>query len=99
MVLKIYFQVMPRIKLKLFANFREFTKTKEIELEGDTVSDILKILCMKFPGIEKMIFKGEEVQPYINIFVNGKNILESGGIETRLQRDDEMAIFPPVSGG
>ena len=99
MVSKIYFQVMPKITVKFFANFREITKTKEMELEGKTVRDILKTLCTKFPGMENMIFKGEEVRPYINIFLNGRNILESGGIETRLVQDDEMAIFPPVSGG
>ena len=90
---------MPLIKVKLFANFREFTKTKEIQLEGNTVKDILDALSIKFPGIENIIFKGEDLRPYINIFLNGKNILESGGLEIRLNENDEIAIFPPVSGG
>jgi molybdopterin synthase sulfur carrier subunit len=90
---------MPLIKVKLFANFREFTKTKEIQLEGDTLKDILDALSIKFPGIENIIFKGERLRPYINIFLNGKNILESGGLGTRLNENDEIAIFPPVSGG
>ena len=54
---------------------------------------------MKFPGIENMIFKGEDLRPYINIFLNGKNVLESGGLGIRLNQNDEIAIFPPVSGG
>ncbi len=90
---------MPLIKVKLFANFREFTGTKEIELEGGTVREIIKKLCRKFPGMEKMIFKGEDIQPYVHIFLNGMNVHESGGLEIRLHQDDELAIFPPVSGG
>ena len=90
---------MPLIKVKLFANFREFTKTKEIRLEGNTIKEILDLLSMKFPGIENMIFKGEDLRPYINIFLNGKNVLESGGLGIRLNQNDEIAIFPPVSGG
>ncbi|NJD77206.1 MAG: MoaD/ThiS family protein [Candidatus Methanoperedens sp.] len=91
---------MPNIRVKLFANFREFAGTKELELEGNTVAEILEILCAKFPGMEKMIFKGGKVHPYINIFLNGKDIkdiLEHGG--TTLHQDDEIAVFPPVSGG
>lgn len=90
---------MPRIKVKLFANFREFTKTKEIEIEGGTVADILEQLCEKFPGLENMLFKCGNVQPYVNVFLNGKNILGCGGLEMALSQDDEIAIFPPVSGG
>ncbi len=99
MVLKKEREVMPKIKVKLFANFREFTKTKELEIEGGTVRDILGILCKKFPGLENMVFKDKNLQPYINIFLNGRNILESVGLETPLKQDDEIAIFPPVSGG
>jgi len=34
--------VMPKIKVKLFANIREFTKTRELEVDSGTVGDILK---------------------------------------------------------
>lgn len=99
MVLKKEIEVMPKIKVRLFANFREFTKTKELEIEGNTTRDVLETLCKMFPGLEKLLFKDEALRPYINIFLNGRNILESGGLETALAPDDEIAIFPPVSGG
>ncbi|VVB86608.1 Small archaeal modifier protein 3 [uncultured archaeon] len=91
--------VMPGIRVKLFANLREFAGTKELEVEGGTVREVLQKLCLKFPGFEKMIFDEEKIKPYINVFLNGKNILEKGGLGTRLKRDDEIAIFPPISGG
>ncbi len=90
---------MPKIRVRMFANLREFTKTKELIIEGGTVRDILGILCKKFPGLENMVFKDKNLQPYINVFLNGRNILESGGLEKSLIQDDEIAIFPPVSGG
>ncbi|MGB8216343.1 MAG: ubiquitin-like small modifier protein 1 [Candidatus Methanoperedens sp.] len=90
---------MPKIKLKLFANFREFTGTKELEIEGITAGEILEILCKKFPGFEKMLFKGKSLQPYVNVFLNGRSVLESGGLEAVVKAGDEIAIFPPVSGG
>ena len=90
---------MPKIKVKLFANIREFTKTKELEVDSGTVGDILKKLNEKFPGFEKMIFDGKKIKPYVNVFLNGKNVLDLDGLETELRVNDEVAIFPPVSGG
>ncbi len=90
---------MPKIRVKLFANLREHTNTKEIELDGGTAMEILMLLCKKFPGLEAMVFKNGMLNPYINVFLNGKNIFESGGMETSLHQNDEIAIFPPVSGG
>jgi len=99
MVLKKQGDAMPKIRVKLFANFREFTKTKELGMEGSTVRDVLLALCRKYPGLEDMLFKDENLRPYINVFLNGRNIMESGGLEIPLKQDDEIAIFPPVSGG
>ena len=99
MLLKIYLHVMPRIKVKLFANFREFAKTKEIDIEGGSIREVIETLCRKFPGMEKMLFKEGRLSPHINIFVNGRNILESGGLAAKLKQGDEIAVFPPVSGG
>jgi molybdopterin synthase sulfur carrier subunit len=90
---------MPKIKVKLFANFREFTGTKELELDTGTVSDVIIKLNEKFPGFEKIIFEGEKLKPYVNVFLNGKNVLDLDGLETELLTNDEIAIFPPVAGG
>jgi len=90
---------MPNIKVKFFANFREFTGTKELDMGGSTVIEIIKNLCTKFPGFEELIFDGEKIKPYVNVFLNGRNVNESGGINTMLNADDVIALFPPVSGG
>lgn len=87
---------MPKIRVKLFAGFREFTKTKELEMKGNTVKDVLVALCHKYPGLKDMLFKDENLRPHVNVFLNGDNI---PGLDTPLKPDDEIAIFPPVSGG
>lgn len=90
---------MPNIKVKFFANFREFTGTKELEMDGSNVIEILKNLCTKFSGFEELIFDGEKIKPYVNVYLNGRNVKESGGLNTMLHANDEIALFPPVSGG
>ncbi len=90
---------MPKIKVRLFANLREYTGAKELELEAGTVKESLEKLCRRFPGLDNMIFKGEDIRPYMNVFLNGRNISEFNGLGTALNPGDEIAIFPPVSGG
>ena len=90
---------MPKIRVKFFANFREFTGARELEMNGDTIGEVLQNLCMKYPGFEKMMFEGENLRPYINIFLNGRNVQDHSGLKTMLHAGDEIALFPPVSGG
>lgn len=90
---------MPRTRIILFANLRELAGTKEIVLEGRTIRDILGSLCKKFPGFEDLFFEDRQIRPYINIFLNGKDINTFEGLESLLAENDEIAIFPPVSGG
>ncbi len=87
---------MPEINVKLFANFREFAKTKELRINSGTPREAILTLCKKYPGLENMIFKEGKLRPYVNVFLNGKNIT---GLDVPLKKDDELAFFPPVSGG
>ena len=68
-------------------------------IEGNTVRDVLERICSKYPGFENILFKDGNLQLYVNIFLNGGNIIESGGLDSSLKQEDEIAIFPPVSGG
>src|SRR5659263_106073 len=99
MVLEKHSGFMSKIKVRFFANFREFTKTSELGIEGDTVREILEKICEKFKGLEKILFKDRKLQPYVNIFLNGENLPGSDGLDKSLREGDEIAIFPPVSGG
>jgi molybdopterin converting factor small subunit len=35
----------------------------------------------------------------VNILLNGKTIKDQGGVASHVKAGDEIAIFPPVSGG
>ncbi len=93
---------MANVKLKLFANIREIAQTSSLSLEGNTVKDILLSLVGQHPQLKEHIFEKDEelkVCGHINIFLNGNNTKHMEGLETVLNDDDELGIFPPVSGG
>ncbi len=88
---------MARVKVKLFANFREAAGVKEIELEGERVEDVLDSLVERFPQLGEMFYEGGTLRDYVHIMVNGRNV--RGDLGYSLNDGDVVAIFPPVSGG
>ena len=44
---------------------------------------------------------GDELADHVNLLRNGSNIHagEARGMDTELEAGDELALFPPVSGG
>jgi molybdopterin synthase sulfur carrier subunit len=92
---------MANVKVKLFANLREIAQTSSLSLTGDSVKDVLLSLTEQYPAIKELIFEAGDAKlcGYINVFLNGNNIKYMEGLDTILNDDDELGIFPPVSGG
>jgi len=84
------------VRVRLFANFREAIGRREIFIDAKTLLELLKKLAKLYPALSDMIFEGTEVRDYVNIAVNGEIVRD---LERKLSEDDEVAIFPPFSGG
>lgn len=75
--------------LRLFATVRVATGTGKVEIEGQTVNDVLENASLKFGD------EFTELIPICRIWVNG----ESADRDTQVAAGDEVALLPPVSGG
>jgi molybdopterin synthase sulfur carrier subunit len=86
-----------KINVRLFANFREVTGKKDLSLDvtGDTVMDAVSSLIASYPGLRPLMLHDGALKPYVNVLVNGKTAAPSD----KIKEGDELAIFPPVSGG
>jgi molybdopterin synthase sulfur carrier subunit len=88
------------VNVRLFANLREIVGNPRLVLEASTIQEVLAILQSEHPELQPVLCdEAGEVRSYITILVNGKNIREMGMLATILSDGDEVAIFPPVSGG
>ncbi len=90
---------MAHIKVRLFANIREIVGEPELFLDSTTVNGVLDTLTSMKPDLREVLFEDGTLRPYITVLLNGRNINEIDGVKSALTEGDEMAIFPPVSGG
>lgn len=80
-----------KIKLKLFAAHKELIGKSELDLElpeRSTISELMKILIKRYPALDKVID-----QTFFAI--NRKH----AKLTDKIHGNDEIAMFPPVSGG
>jgi sulfur-carrier protein len=89
---------------KLFADLAELAGGKRIAVDagpGDTVGEALEALLESHPALEQRVLDEDgELEDHINLLRNGSNVFtQEGGLGTELEAGDELALFPPVSGG
>lgn len=91
-----------KLKIQLLKPFSEAVGKNELELDfdGNTLEDLLKLLIDKYPKLKREIYtKTGELTEYICVFVNDKPISALNGISTELKNNDEILFFIPISGG
>lgn len=67
---------------------------------GDTIADVIRGLMRLRPGLQGHILDEEgHLLPHVNVFLNGRDIRHLKGLDTRVDSDAELFIFPPVAGG
>jgi len=75
--------------VRFFAQAREAAGTREAEIEGATLADVLEAAAARYgPELRKVI-------GISSIWVNGKEAAP----DQALAPTDEVAVLPPVSGG
>ncbi|WP_227374686.1 ubiquitin-like small modifier protein 1 [Haladaptatus halobius] len=88
---------------KLFADLAELAGNKTVSVDaepGDTVGDALDALLEPRPELEDRVLDEDgHLRDHINVLRSGTNVFTENGLETKLESGDELALFPPVSGG
>ena len=82
------------MQIKYFAWLKNITNTDSEEINHLDIKDInslKKFLVKKYPKIEKFIENDQIIRVAVNLEYTTKNI--------KISEKDEIALFPPVSGG
>ena len=81
------------MKIKYFAWIKDITNFNEEYLNSNEIKNLdhlKKYIIFKYPDLKKHLN-----QKIIRFAVNQEYIIEN----IKLNKDDEIAVFPPVSGG
>jgi sulfur-carrier protein len=90
------------IRVKLSGQLRDCTgDAREVEMaSARTVIQLIDALEARFPGIRGRILDDQDKpRSYVNIFVDGESIRETGMEGTKLKDGDRVHILPSVAGG
>lgn len=91
---------MARVKVRMFATVREAAGTAEVELEASTLDGLLEELARRFgDSMTKVLSEADGDYDRVVVLVNGRNVRRGRDADIGLEDGDEIALFPPVSGG
>jgi molybdopterin synthase sulfur carrier subunit len=87
------------IQVKLFGNLRQYAGQATVVASGATIQELLLDLSTTFPALGKAIFDQGQLQSYVRVMINGRDIELAEGLDTLVNERDQVAIFPPIAGG
>lgn len=82
------------MKLKYFAWVKDITGTHFEEINDTSVKDVntlINLITKKYPKLKKYFNEGNIIRIAVNLEYTSSN--------RKISQSDEIAFFPPVSGG
>lgn len=71
-----------------------------VEFAAGPLAEALAGLWRECPAVrDRVVTELGEVRPHINVFVDGENVRDTGGLQTRVREGAEIFILPALSGG
>jgi len=69
---------------------------RAVELDGDTVSDLIHLLNQRYPGMrDRLVTAGPALREHILIFVGS----EKADLSTPVPAGAEVRVIPSITGG
>ncbi|MEE6209113.1 ubiquitin-like small modifier protein 1 [Salarchaeum sp. III] len=84
---------------KLFADLAEVAGDRHVtvDFDGATVGAALDALLVDHPALEDRVLDDDgSLHDHINVLRNGQTVDD---LDAAVEDGDELALFPPVSGG
>ena len=92
---------MSKVTVEIPTALRAYAGNKDsVQLEGDTVGDLLSKLGAAYPQLSKHVFDDQgKLRNFVNVYVNDDDIRHLDKERTRVSERDVVSIIPSVAGG
>jgi molybdopterin synthase sulfur carrier subunit len=72
---------------------------RELAAEGETVRDLLDDLMGRFPALRPQLVEGDDIAPFVNVYVEGEDVRTLDGIDTEVHPGSTVILLPAMAGG
>ncbi len=72
---------------------------REVRTSGGTVRELIEDLSAQLPTLGERIYDGEDVRPFVNVYLDGEDIRTLGGLDVPVQEDSTLVLLPAMAGG
>jgi molybdopterin converting factor small subunit len=72
---------------------------REVEASGSTVRELLEDLRVRVPALGARVFAEGEIQPFVNVYVDGEDVRTRNGLETPVREGATVILLPAMAGG
>ncbi|MEA2650775.1 MAG: sulfur-carrier protein [Chloroflexota bacterium] len=73
--------------------------SRTVDVQGGTVAEALDDLFGKHPALRDRVTEEGELSPFINVYVNDRDVRYREGLETAIGSDDTIILLPAMAGG
>ena len=72
---------------------------REVEAAGGTVRELLDDLRENLPALGDKIYDGEQIKPFVNVYLDGEDVRTRDGLDTPVQEGSTIILLPAMAGG
>jgi molybdopterin converting factor small subunit len=72
---------------------------RELVADGDTVGELLNDLMSRFPALRPQLVEGDDLAPFVNVYVEGEDVRTLEGLETEVRPGSTVILLPAMAGG
>jgi len=88
------------VSVKMYATVREASGMDEVQVDASNLAELLDALVsLAGPSLGRLLGTGAPRSDVLVVLLNGRNITLMDPSSVELSEGDDVAIFPPVSGG
>ena len=72
---------------------------RELEADGGTVREVMEDLTRRVPALGTRIYSDGELQPFVNVYVDGEDVRTRDGLDTPVRDSSTVILLPAMAGG
>jgi molybdopterin converting factor small subunit len=72
---------------------------RQVEATGATLRELLGDLTQRHPALGARVLGEGEIQPFVNVYVDGEDVRTRDGLETPVREGSTVILLPAMAGG